>query len=740
LRGKEHNMLKRFPVCAILSTESAFPATWSFTARISTATGIRLLLTLVALLCPRLAFAQSEISTIGPFAYVTNHNSGSVSVIDTSSNTVATTIFDLCNCDSPGPAGLAVSPGGKFVYVANEFVGTVAVIDTSSNSVSTTISLPCPVDCTAEPVGVAITPNGAFVYVTDAGHPAVYVIQTSTNTAITTISSGIGTNPFGVAVDPTGSFVYVTNGTPGTEKSISVISTSSNTVIASISVGTNPTSVAFQPGAKVAYVTNGGDGTVSIINTTTNTVTNTVSAGSSPYFVAFTPNGAFAYITNQLAEGASVTVINTASPTSTPTTISVGSVPVQIAITPDGSTAYVAIGSGEVVTPIPTATNTPGPDITVGSSPFGIAIGPEMEGASLTGNAQTITFPFFSGGASISFTFPQGWCANAPCTVATAATDTPDAVWQTESGNYPGTHIAPVSALPGGGAVGGDGVVYTVTCKDSTGAVCSPPSGSDNYNTTLFWDTQINICGMGPALGKQETAPTWENILGTCNFTADPSTTTSGNSKDGLSRWASFYNVTGTPSATVTITTPPNGAIYMQNQSVLASYSCGGTFVECAGTVANGSAIDTSSVGLHTFTAEADVTSGPTAKSTVSYFVGSRTYGVQLLYPSDGAVKSPATFPIKMYLTLNGIDVSSSTLVANATAVLFINGSASGDPVVFAGSSNADFNFRFDSTLGPSGGYIFNFKTSNLASGNYLLEFTVSNDPTGLYVVPFAVK
>lgn len=38
-------------------------------------------------------------------------------------------------------------------------------------------------------------------------------------------------------------------------------------------------------------------------------------------------------------------------------------------------------------------------------------------------------------------------------------------------------------------------------------------------------------------------------------------------------------------------------------------------------------------------------------------------------------------------------------------------------------------NFRFDSTLGTAGGYIFNLSTSGLAGGTYRLQFTAPGDP-----------
>jgi YVTN family beta-propeller protein len=71
----------------------------------------------------------------GRYAYVTNTGSGSVSVIDTNSNTVTNTITLDGN-----PFGVAVAPNGRYLYVTNPMGRSVSVIDTGSNTVSNTIT------------------------------------------------------------------------------------------------------------------------------------------------------------------------------------------------------------------------------------------------------------------------------------------------------------------------------------------------------------------------------------------------------------------------------------------------------------------------------------------------------------------------------------------------------------------------------------------------------------------------
>jgi hypothetical protein len=64
----------------------------------------------------------------------------------------------------------------------------------------------------------------------------------------------------------------------------------------------------------------------------------------------------------------------------------------------------------------------------------------------------------------------------------------------------------------------------------------------------------------------------------------------------------------------ITITAPQNGATYTQGQPVAAAYACRAlpklVLTECAGPVANGAEIDTSTPGAHTFTVTAQYGGG----------------------------------------------------------------------------------------------------------------------------------
>jgi hypothetical protein len=115
------------------------------------------------------------------------------------------------------------------------------------------------------------------------------------------------------------------------------------------------------------------------------------------------------------------------------------------------------------------------------------------------------------------------------------------------------------------------------------------------------------------------------------------------------------------------------------------------------------------------------------------------TYTIGALFDQSKAVRAGATAPIKLVLyDANGNDVSSPAIVVTATGLTQISTNAAG-AVASPGDSNPDSNFRFTSTLGPSGGYIFNLSTRGLSTGTYRLDFVATGDPT-VHSVTFEVR
>lgn len=220
-------------------------------------------------------------------AYVNNYggpegvmsgNGTTVRVVDLATNAIVGAPIMV----GTAPAGLAVTPDGAHVYVINYVdgnpdTGTISIIRTSDNTVVGTIP------GLFGPFDIAITPDGLFAYVTNFGSnnfepygTTVSVVDLTSNAITGTINVGI--QPSGVAISPDGRFVYVTNYntlyasptgfqnlTPG-QGTVNIIDTTTNTVIPPIiAVDQSPANVAVSRDGQFAYVSNYISNTVNAI-------------------------------------------------------------------------------------------------------------------------------------------------------------------------------------------------------------------------------------------------------------------------------------------------------------------------------------------------------------------------------------------------------------------------------------------------------------------------------------------
>jgi YVTN family beta-propeller protein len=229
-----------------------------------------------------------------PFAYVANHDSKNVSVIDTATNKVVATIPV-----GHFPNGVAVTPDGKYVYVTNDNPDDsvpviVVVIDTATNRVAARIPLsPNPVF----PTGLAVSPDGKFTYVAsdflDLSAGILSQIDTATNKVA---GGGIEMDDSffnGVAVAPDGT-VHVTLD----EFELGPIFFG---FVDGVEVPGDPAAVAVTPDGKHLYVGSRciflcGDPTVWVIDPAASTVVATIPMGDYPNAIAITPDGTRAYV------------------------------------------------------------------------------------------------------------------------------------------------------------------------------------------------------------------------------------------------------------------------------------------------------------------------------------------------------------------------------------------------------------------------------------------------------------
>ncbi|MDQ1253154.1 MAG: hypothetical protein QG646_2302 [Euryarchaeota archaeon] len=308
--------------------------------------------------------AQSGSST--EYAYVPNEKTNDVSIINTTTNTVISTVPVGNN-----PVGVAVNHNGTRVYVTNygnddDLGYTFSIINTGTDEVITRL-----VDegKGIKPFGVAITPDETL-YVSSFVTEKVYAINPINNTIF---EIEVGSKPFGVAITPDGKWVYVANSGNNT---VSVIDTATNNVIDTVSVGTKPYGVAVSPDGAKVYVTNQGSDNISVIDTVTNNVTATVKVVKYPSGIAVTPDGTKVYVANHCKYVGTVSVINTTKNTVTENII-VDENPCGVSVTHDGKWVYVTTAGSEnysgSVSVINTTTNTVIPSrVFVGNRPSGI--------------------------------------------------------------------------------------------------------------------------------------------------------------------------------------------------------------------------------------------------------------------------------------------------------------------------------------------------------------------------------
>jgi YVTN family beta-propeller protein len=105
----------------------------------------------------------------------------------------------------------------------------------------------------------------------------------------------VGNSPFGVAYDSGKDEVFVTNVDDDT---VSVISDSSNAVIATVPVGEVPQGLTYDSGKSEIFVANFGSNTTSVISDTNNTVLATVASGAGPEGVTDDSGKGEIFVTN----------------------------------------------------------------------------------------------------------------------------------------------------------------------------------------------------------------------------------------------------------------------------------------------------------------------------------------------------------------------------------------------------------------------------------------------------------
>jgi YVTN family beta-propeller protein len=239
--------------------------------------------------------------------YVANTFSNTVSVINTLRNSNNNVIATIPVGNFPGNSsnGIAYVPmhnGNDKMYVANMGSGTVSVIDSSTNTLTHNIK------GFFNPSGIAYDSGNGNIYVTDRETNTVSVINILRNNVIATIP--VGASPSAITYDDANGDIYVANSgassTHSRDGTVSVIDSSTNKVIATIRVGAGPNGVVYNSDNGKIYVANTFSNNVSVVDDSTNNVIATIRVGINPYGVVYNPSNHHVYVANYGSNNISV--------------------------------------------------------------------------------------------------------------------------------------------------------------------------------------------------------------------------------------------------------------------------------------------------------------------------------------------------------------------------------------------------------------------------------------------------
>ena len=326
-----------------------------------------------------------------PQVFVGNGATTTVHAVNTSSNAGTSVTTGTMGTE---PNGLAVTPDGTSVVAAEGASSQVQVIAVSTDTVARTVAIPKVGSTVSRPDAVAITPDGLTAYIVDGANNLVYPMTIATGVLGTGISVGTQGDPSAIVTTPSGGKVYVAN---YGAHSVSVITTSSNTVTATVTIGAGssgkPIALALTPNSAHVYVADQGNGQIDDITTSTDTVTKTITAGSmvdgnvtgggDPNILAITPDGLRLYDANYTAG----TVLDVATATDTVSkTIALATgqlgntaAPNAVAMTPNGCQLYVNDYENNQLDVIALSSDTVVATSTVGQTgdPFGMSVSPD---------------------------------------------------------------------------------------------------------------------------------------------------------------------------------------------------------------------------------------------------------------------------------------------------------------------------------------------------------------------------
>ncbi|MFC4726885.1 beta-propeller fold lactonase family protein [Coralloluteibacterium thermophilus] len=292
-------------------------------------------------------------------AYVPNQRSGTISIIDTGSDSVVRTL-------SGGGLGnriqqIMVAPGGDSLLVVDAAAHRLVELDIASDRIRRSV------DIGENAEGVTASPSGEQLAVCVEGENEVMLIDEASFEIGAHIPTQ-GRAPEHCVYTPDGRFLLTSN---EASSDLDVIDVASATSVGLIEVSGHPRGMAFAPDGNIVYVAQESADVVDVVDLAQRSRVASIPAGLRTAGLALSPDGSRLYASNGGAH--SVTVIDTASRQPIGE-IPVGQRPWNPALTPDGAKLYVANGRSNSVSVIDTETMQEIAQIPVGEMPWGVII------------------------------------------------------------------------------------------------------------------------------------------------------------------------------------------------------------------------------------------------------------------------------------------------------------------------------------------------------------------------------
>ena len=255
----------------------------------------------------------------------------------------------------------------EYAYVTNGESGTVTVIDVVNVRVDREIAVG------QNPVAVATSPKRNEVYVVNAGSESgqgsLSVIDAEKNAVAATIP--LHRKPLSIELDGEGALAYVAN---SGSNSISIIDLKARQEIAQIGAGEEPVAVRIAPDRRTLVVANRRGNSVSVLDATGRNVRAVFDGCPGAADVVILPDSTKAFVAcsaghQVMAIALADSKFNAGKPDRMEALLDVGRVPMQLALKPDGGELFVSNAGSDSISEVVTSTDDVGGAYLMGDAP-----------------------------------------------------------------------------------------------------------------------------------------------------------------------------------------------------------------------------------------------------------------------------------------------------------------------------------------------------------------------------------